>query len=31
MAVVGIWMYELAEGYSDILKSQGLRSDIEKD
>ena len=31
MAIVGIWMYELAEGYSDILKSQGLRSDIEAD
>lgn len=31
MAVVGIWMYELAEGYSDILKSNGLRSDIEAD
>lgn len=29
MAIVGVWMYELAEGYSDILKSQGLRSDIE--
>jgi len=31
MAIVGIWMYELAEGYSDILKSNGLRSDIEAD
>lgn len=31
MAIVGIWMYELAEGYSDILKSQGIHSDIEKD
>ncbi len=31
MAIVGIWMYELAEGYSDILRSNGLRSDIEAD
>jgi len=31
MAIVGVWMYELAEGYSDILKTQGLRSDIEAD
>ena len=31
MAIVGIWMYELAEGYSDILRSNGLKSDIEAD
>jgi len=31
MAIVGVWMYELAEGYSDVLKSQGLKSDIEAD
>ena len=31
MAIVGVWMYELAEGYSDILRSNGLKSDIEAD
>jgi ATP-dependent Clp protease adaptor protein ClpS len=31
MAIVGIWMYELAEGYMDILRSNGLKSDIEAD
>ena len=28
MAVVGVWMLELAEAYSDMLRSQGLISDI---
>lgn len=31
MAIVGVWMYEIAEGYSEILQAQGLRTDIEAD
>uniref|UniRef100_A0A6U4V643 Adaptor protein ClpS core domain-containing protein n=2 Tax=Hemiselmis andersenii TaxID=464988 RepID=A0A6U4V643_HEMAN len=31
MAVVGIWMYELAEAYSDLLNSAGLRSEVEEE
>ena len=29
MAIVGVWMYEMAEAYSDVLRSAGLRSDID--
>jgi hypothetical protein len=29
--IVGIWMLELAEAYSDVLRSQGLRSDIAEE
>lgn len=29
-AVVGIWIFEISEGYCDMLKSNGLRSDIEE-
>jgi ATP-dependent Clp protease adapter protein ClpS len=31
MAVVGVWMLEIAEGYSTILNENGLKSDIEED
>ena len=31
MAVVGIWMFELAEAYSDLLNSAGLKSDVEEE
>eukprot|EP00285_Hemiselmis_virescens_P020049 CAMPEP_0173388874 /NCGR_PEP_ID=MMETSP1356-20130122/11077_1 /TAXON_ID=77927 ORGANISM="Hemiselmis virescens, Strain PCC157" /NCGR_SAMPLE_ID=MMETSP1356 /ASSEMBLY_ACC=CAM_ASM_000847 /LENGTH=196 /DNA_ID=CAMNT_0014345879 /DNA_START=272 /DNA_END=862 /DNA_ORIENTATION=+ len=31
MAVVGIWMFELAEAYSDILNSAGLKSEVEEE
>lgn len=30
LALVGIWMFELAEAYSDVLSSAGLKSDIEE-
>ena len=29
MAVVGIWVFELAEAYCDLLRGEGLVSDIE--
>uniref|UniRef100_A0A7S0LZ74 Adaptor protein ClpS core domain-containing protein n=1 Tax=Cryptomonas curvata TaxID=233186 RepID=A0A7S0LZ74_9CRYP len=29
--IVGIWMLELAEAYSDVLRTQGLRSDIAEE
>lgn len=28
-AVVGIWIFEISEGYCDMLRTNGLRSDIE--
>lgn len=28
-AVVGIWIFEISEGYCDMLRNNGLRSDIE--
>ncbi len=31
MAIVGIWMFELAEAYSDVLQTAGLSSDIEEE
>lgn len=31
MAIVGIWMFELAEAYSDLLRAAGLRSDVEQE
>ncbi len=31
MSIVGIWMFELAEAYSDVLQSAGLHSDIEEE
>eukprot|EP00961_Rhodomonas_salina_P047524 638521-Rhodomonas_salina.1 len=31
MSIVGVWMFEMAEGYSDILRSQGLKSDIAEE
>ena len=31
MAVVGIWLFELAEAYCERLKSGGLISDIEEE
>jgi ATP-dependent Clp protease adapter protein ClpS len=30
-AVVGVWIFELAEAYCDGLRSNGLGSDIEPD
>lgn len=29
-AVVGIWVFEISEGYCDMLRSNGLRSDMEE-
>lgn len=29
MALVGVWVFELAEAYCDLLRSEGLVSDIE--
>lgn len=29
-AIVGIWVFELSEGYCDMLRNNGLRSDIEE-
>lgn len=29
-AVVGIWIFEISEGYCDLLRTNGLRSDIEE-
>lgn len=29
-AVVGIWIFEISEGYCDMLRNNGLRSDIEE-
>lgn len=29
-AVVGVWIFEISEGYCDMLRSNGLRSDIEE-
>jgi len=31
LALVGVWMFELAEAYSDMLRSAGLKSDIEEE
>ncbi len=31
LALVGIWMFELAEAFSDVLRSAGLKSDIESE
>lgn len=31
LAVVGIWMFELAEAYSDMLNCAGLRSEVEEE
>eukprot|EP00308_Calcidiscus_leptoporus_P003640 CAMPEP_0119377082 /NCGR_PEP_ID=MMETSP1334-20130426/43078_1 /TAXON_ID=127549 /ORGANISM="Calcidiscus leptoporus, Strain RCC1130" /LENGTH=107 /DNA_ID=CAMNT_0007395871 /DNA_START=124 /DNA_END=447 /DNA_ORIENTATION=+ len=31
MAVVGIWLFELAEAYCELLKSGGLISNIEEE
>lgn len=30
MAVVGIWILELAEGYCDLLRNNGIRSDVQR-
>lgn len=30
MAVVGIWIFEISEGYCDMLRNNGLKSDIEE-
>jgi ATP-dependent Clp protease adapter protein ClpS len=30
MAIVGVWMFELAEAYADVLRTAGLNSDIEE-
>lgn len=29
-AVVGVWIFEISEGYCDMLRNNGLRSDIEE-
>lgn len=29
MAIVGVWIFELSEAYCDLLRGEGLRSDIE--
>lgn len=29
-AVVGVWVFEISEGYCDMLRNNGLRSDIEE-
>lgn len=29
-AVVGVWIFEISEGYCDMLRSNGLRADIEE-
>lgn len=29
-AIVGIWIFEISEGYCDMLRNNGLRSDIEE-
>lgn len=29
-AIVGVWVFEISEGYCDMLRSNGLRSDIEE-
>lgn len=29
-AIVGTWIFEISEGYCDMLRSNGLRSDIEE-
>lgn len=29
-SVVGIWVFEISEGYCDMLRNNGLRSDIEE-
>lgn len=29
-AIVGIWIFEISEGYCDLLRNNGLRSDIEE-
>lgn len=29
-AVVGIWIFEISEGYCEMLRSNGLRSAIEE-
>lgn len=29
-AVVGIWIFEISEGYCDMLRNNGLRSDLEQ-
>lgn len=29
-AVVGIWIFEISEGYCEMLQSNGLRSNIEE-
>eukprot|EP00174_Griffithsia_okiensis_P000094 GO255416.1.p1 GENE.GO255416.1~~GO255416.1.p1 ORF type:complete len:162 (+),score=39.02 GO255416.1:54-488(+) len=29
-AIVGVWIFEISEGYCDMLRSNGLRSDIEE-
>lgn len=30
-AIVGVWIFELSEGYCDMLRNNGLRSDIEEE
>lgn len=30
-AVVGVWIFEISEGYCDMLRNNGLRSDIEEE
>lgn len=29
-AIVGVWIFEISEGYCDMLRNNGLRSDIEE-
>lgn len=29
-AVVGVWIFEISEGYCDMLRNNGLRSDIQE-
>lgn len=29
-AVVGVWIFEISEGYCDMLRTNGLRSDLEE-
>ena len=29
-AVVGVWIFEVSEGYCDMIRSNGIRSDIEE-